>query len=144
MKKQKNIIHTIGEPPKDEPETVKDKWKYLVSIIDYKLIPAYRESFLNLARSLCALDDIESAIYDNHRIVIINSLEGKYSEPAAYSLEHHRVKVQQQCLELLKEFNLTPNSRRKNIRLTVAKPIDIDADIDADITDGHIKISRVG
>ena len=113
QRKRTDINHSIGNPPKDESDNVKRKWRRLVSIIDYNLNRADRHSFLNLARSLVALDDLESEIRENGRFVIAQT--GAYMGSYVISpIETHRIKAEQQCLQLLREFNLTPKSLAKN------------------------------
>lgn len=104
------IDHTIGEPPKDEPKEVRRKWKYLVSIVEIQLTPAHRESFLNLAKSLCELEELDYLVNSNaadRKYVVTNAGEIKPS-----GIERHRVYIRRQCIELLKEFGLSPNTMK--------------------------------
>ena len=109
IKKRNLNRNPIGHPPNGETIAVKKKWKQIVKIIPNTLACSDRASLLNLVRCLVALDEMEDHIRENGRFVIAQS--GIYKDsPVVSPIETHRIKAEQQCLSLLKEFNLTPKT----------------------------------
>ena len=111
--KKRNASKLKSSIPKDAPvnenSNVKRIWKELLKLIPKTLEVSDSKSLLNLARSLDALDDIQKEIEKNGRFVIAQS--GIYKDTLIISaIEQHRIKAETQCLQLLKEFHLTPKS----------------------------------
>ena len=102
----KNII---GPCPKGEVLAVQAIWNRLVNLLGNNLNRNHRTALLNLSRSINALDEIERIITEEGRFIVARSGPSKGSKVPNPN-ELHRIRTEQQCLSLLKEFNLTPKS----------------------------------
>ena len=109
IKKRNLNRNPVGKAPNEETNAVKEKWKQIVKLLPNTLARSDRTALLNLVRCLVALDDMEEHLAKNGRFVIAKT--GIYKDsPIVSPIETHRIKAEQQCLQLLKEFNLTPKT----------------------------------